>query len=69
MSVPTDICIDLPEARLAVSDRLSVAGDIARRLIAAQMVDCSQDHRDAGQARLCYLERGGVFVHTIPAFA
>jgi len=27
------ICIDLPEARLAVSDRMSVAGDIARRLI------------------------------------
>ena len=61
------ICIDLPEARLAVSDRLSVAGDIARRLI-EDMVDCSKIIVTQGKHGCVTLERGGV-VHTIPAFA
>ena len=61
------ICIDLPEARLAVSDRVSVAGDIARRLIEDQ-VDCSKIIVTQGKHGCVTLERGGV-VHTIPAFA
>jgi rfaE bifunctional protein nucleotidyltransferase chain/domain len=61
------ICIDLPEARLAVSDRLSVAGDIARRLI-EDMVECSKIIVTQGKHGCVTLERGGV-VHTIPAFA
>ena len=61
------ICIDLPEARLAMSDRLSVAGDIARRLI-DDMVDCSKIIVTQGKHGCVTFERGGV-VHTIPAFA
>jgi rfaE bifunctional protein nucleotidyltransferase chain/domain len=61
------VCIDLPEARLAVSDRLSSAGDIARRLIDDQ-VDCSKIIVTQGKHGCVTLERGGV-VHTIPAFA
>ena len=61
------ICIDLPEARLAVSDRLSTAGDIARRLIEDQ-VGCSKIIVTQGKHGCVTFERGGV-VHTIPAFA
>ena len=35
------VCIDAPEARLAVSDRISNVGDIARRL-AEDHIDCSK---------------------------
>jgi sugar/nucleoside kinase (ribokinase family) len=61
------ICIDLPEARLAVSDRISVAGDIARRLI-EDKVNCSKIIVTQGKHGCVTLERGGI-VHTIPAFA
>jgi bifunctional ADP-heptose synthase (sugar kinase/adenylyltransferase) len=61
------ICIDLPEARLAVKDRLSVAGDIARRLIEDQ-IECSRVIVTQGKYGCVTFERGGV-VHTIPAFA
>ena len=61
------ICIDLPEARLAVSDRLSVAGDIARRLI-EEKVDCSKIIITQGKHGCVTLQRGGV-AHTIPALA
>src|SRR5580692_7711714 len=35
------VCIDAPEARLAVSDRIANVGDIARRL-AENHIDCSK---------------------------
>jgi rfaE bifunctional protein nucleotidyltransferase chain/domain len=61
------ICIDLPEARVAVSDRVSVVGDIARRLIEDE-IDCSKIIVTQGKHGCVTFERGGV-VHTIPAFA
>jgi len=61
------ICIDLPEARLAVKDRFSVAGDIAHELI-EDHVDCSKIIVTHGKHGCVTLERGGI-VHTIPAVA
>ena len=61
------VCIDAPEARLAVGDRISDLGDIARRLIEDQG-RLLEDHRHPGQARLRDLRARSV-VHTIPAFA
>jgi rfaE bifunctional protein nucleotidyltransferase chain/domain len=61
------VCIDAPEARLAVSDRLSNVGDIARRL-AENHIDCSKIIVTQGKHGCVTFESGGV-VHTIPAFA
>jgi rfaE bifunctional protein nucleotidyltransferase chain/domain len=61
------ICIDAPEARLAVSDRISNVGDIARRL-AKDYIDCSKIIVTQGKHGCVTFESGGV-VHTIPAFA
>jgi len=61
------ICIDLPEARLAVSDRLSPAGDIARRLI-EQHIECSKIIVTQGKHGCVTFEQDGI-VHTIPALA
>lgn len=61
------ICIDMPEARLAVSDRLSNVGDIARRLI-DDHVECGRIIVTQGKHGCVTLERGGI-VHTIPALA
>ena len=61
------VCIDAPEARLAVSDRLSNVGDIARRL-AEDHVDCSKIIITQGKHGCVTFETGGI-VHTIPAFA
>jgi len=61
------VCIDAPEARLAVSDRLSGLGDIALRL-AEDHVDCSKIIITQGKHGCVTFERGGI-VHTIPAFA
>lgn len=61
------ICIDAPEARLAVSDRLSSVGDIARRL-AEERIDCSKIIITQGKHGCVTFEVGGI-VHTIPAFA
>jgi sugar/nucleoside kinase (ribokinase family) len=61
------VCIDMPEARLAVSDRLSTAGDIARQLI-DDHVDCGKIIVTQGKHGCVTLERDGI-VHTIPAFA
>lgn len=61
------ICIDAPEARLAVSDRLSNVGDIARRL-AEDHIDCSKIIITQGKHGCVTFERDGI-VHTIPAFA
>jgi rfaE bifunctional protein nucleotidyltransferase chain/domain len=61
------VCIDAPEARLAVHDRVSNLGDIARRL-SAQHVDCSKIIITHGKHGCVTFERDGI-VHTIPAFA
>jgi bifunctional ADP-heptose synthase (sugar kinase/adenylyltransferase) len=61
------ICIDAPEARLAVSDRVSNVGDIARRL-AEEHIDCSKIIVTQGKHGCVTFESGGI-VHTIPAFA
>jgi rfaE bifunctional protein nucleotidyltransferase chain/domain len=61
------VCIDAPEARLAVSDRVSNVGDIARRL-AEHHVDCSKIIVTQGKHGCVTFESGGI-VHTIPAFA
>jgi rfaE bifunctional protein nucleotidyltransferase chain/domain len=61
------ICIDAPEARLALSDRLSTVGDIAHRL-AERIADCPKFIVTHGKHGCVTFERGGV-VHTIPAVA
>jgi rfaE bifunctional protein nucleotidyltransferase chain/domain len=61
------VCIDSPEARLAVSDRISGVSDIARRLI-DDHVDCSKIIVTQGKHGCVTYERGG-FAHTIPAVA
>jgi len=61
------ICIDAPEARLAVSDRISNVGDIARRLT-EEYIDCPKIIVTQGKHGCVTFETGGI-VHTIPAFA
>lgn len=61
------VCIDAPEARLAMSDRVATIGDIAHRL-AATHVDCDKIIITQGKHGCVTFERGGI-VHTIPAFA
>jgi rfaE bifunctional protein nucleotidyltransferase chain/domain len=61
------ICIDAPEARLAISDRISNVGDIARRL-AEEHIECSKIIITQGKHGCVTFESGGI-VHTIPAFA
>src|SRR3954470_5055397 len=61
------ICIDGPEARLALSDRVSPPGDIARA-IAEMNVDCQKIIITQGKHGCVTYERGEL-VHTIPAFA
>jgi len=61
------ICIDGPEARLAVRDRTANLGDIARELIESQ-VACSKIIITQGKHGCVTFESGGI-AHTIPAFA
>ncbi|HEY8277420.1 MAG TPA: PfkB family carbohydrate kinase [Methyloceanibacter sp.] len=61
------ICIDAPEARLAVGDRLSNLGDIAHRLTTTK-VNCGKIIITQGKHGCVTYQRGSV-VHTIPAFA
>ena len=61
------VCVDAPEARLAVSDRVSKIGDIAHRL-AEHQIDCSKLIITHGKHGCVTYERGGI-VHTIPAVA
>ena len=61
------VCIDAPEARLAVSDRTSSIGDIAHRL-AGEHIECSKIIITQGKHGCVTYEAGGV-VHTIPALA
>lgn len=61
------LCIDAPEAQLAVSDRLSPVSDVARRLV-EQHVDCDKIIVTRGKHGCITYERGDI-AHTIPAFA
>jgi rfaE bifunctional protein nucleotidyltransferase chain/domain len=61
------VCVDAPEARLAVSDRVSKIGDVAHRL-ADSRIDCSKLIITHGKHGCVTYERGGI-VHTIPAVA
>jgi rfaE bifunctional protein nucleotidyltransferase chain/domain len=60
------VCIDGPEARLAMGDRTSQIGEIAHRI--ESLVDCPKVIITQGKHGCVTYERGGV-VHTIPAFA
>ena len=61
------VCIDLPEARQAMSDRVSPVGDIAHGLLERHL-DCPKIIITQGKHGCVTYERGGI-VHTIPAFA
>jgi rfaE bifunctional protein nucleotidyltransferase chain/domain len=61
------VCIDAPEARLALSDRISPTGEIARAIV-EKCVDCSKIIVTQGRHGCVTFERDGL-VHTIPAFA
>jgi bifunctional ADP-heptose synthase (sugar kinase/adenylyltransferase) len=60
------ICIDAPEARLAMSDRVSNISDIAHRL--AAKIECSKMVITHGKHG-CVAYEVGSPAHTIPAFA
>jgi rfaE bifunctional protein nucleotidyltransferase chain/domain len=62
------ICIDGPEARLALSDRVSAAGDIVYHL-AARLPRCSKLIVTQGRHGCMTFERDQLAVHTIPAVA
>ncbi len=61
------LCIDAPEARLAVSDRVAPVGDIARRLV-EEHIACRNIIVTQGKHGCVTYERGGI-AHTISAFA
>jgi len=61
------VCIDAPEARLAVADRVSKIGDIARQIVETQ-INCPNIIITHGKYGCVTCERGDG-VHTIPAFA
>ncbi|HYM72311.1 MAG TPA: PfkB family carbohydrate kinase [Stellaceae bacterium] len=60
------VCVDAPEARLAMSDRTSPIGDIAHRM--GRMVNCPRLIITQGKHGCVTYEDGGI-VRTIPAFA
>jgi rfaE bifunctional protein nucleotidyltransferase chain/domain len=62
------VCIDGPEARLALSDRVSSAGDVVYHL-AARMKECSKLIITQGKHGCVTFERDQDAVHTIPAVA
>lgn len=62
------VCIDGPEARLALSDRISSAGDIVYHL-AARLVNCPKLVVTQGRHGCITFERDQEVVHTIPAVA
>jgi rfaE bifunctional protein nucleotidyltransferase chain/domain len=62
------VCIDGPEARLAVSDRISSAGDVVYHL-SNRMKNCSKLIVTQGRHGCITFERGHEAVHTIPAVA
>ena len=62
------VCIDGPEARLALSDRISSAGDIVHHL-AAKLSYCPKLVVTQGRHGCITFERDQEVVHTIPAVA
>ena len=62
------VCIDGPEARLALSDRISSAGDVVYHL-ATRLKECSKLIVTQGRHGCITFERDQVAVHTIPAVA
>jgi rfaE bifunctional protein nucleotidyltransferase chain/domain len=62
------ICIDGPEARLALSDRISAAGDIVYHL-AERLPQCAKLIVTQGRHGCITFERDQLAVHTIPAVA
>ena len=62
------VCIDAPEARLALSDRVAQIGDVAHRLLDGELIECGKIIITHGKHGCVTLERGGL-VHTIPAVA
>jgi rfaE bifunctional protein nucleotidyltransferase chain/domain len=61
------VCIDAPEARIALSDRISPIGDVAQR-IANERIECANVIVTQGKHGCVTFQRGGV-AHTIPAVA
>jgi len=61
------VCIDLPEARLAVSDKISPIEEIVGSLL-PDKIDCSNFVITSGKHGCVTYQRGGV-LHTIPAFS
>jgi rfaE bifunctional protein nucleotidyltransferase chain/domain len=61
------ICIDAPEARLALGDRISTVGDVAHEL-AERIAGCPKFVVTHGKHGCVTYQRGGI-VHTIPAVA
>jgi rfaE bifunctional protein nucleotidyltransferase chain/domain len=62
------VCIDGPEARLALSDRISSAGDIVYHL-ATRLKQCSKLIVTQGRHGCITFERDQDAVHTLPAVA
>jgi bifunctional ADP-heptose synthase (sugar kinase/adenylyltransferase) len=62
------VCIDGPEARLALSDRISSAGDIVYHL-AVRLTNCPKLVVTQGRHGCITFERDQEVVHTIPAVA
>jgi rfaE bifunctional protein nucleotidyltransferase chain/domain len=62
------VCIDGPEARLALSDRISTAGDVVFHL-AERMKHCPKLIVTQGRHGCITFERDQLAVHTIPAVA
>jgi rfaE bifunctional protein nucleotidyltransferase chain/domain len=61
------LCIDAPEARLALGDRISPVGEVAQKIV-AEHVDCPAIIVTHGRNGCVTHERDGE-THTIPAFA
>jgi rfaE bifunctional protein nucleotidyltransferase chain/domain len=62
------VCIDGPEARLALSDRVSAAGDVVFHL-AERLKECPKLIVTQGRHGCVTFERDQLAVHTIPAVA
>jgi rfaE bifunctional protein nucleotidyltransferase chain/domain len=62
------VCIDGPEARLALSDRISTPGDVVFHL-AERMKQCAKLIVTQGRHGCITFERDQLAVHTIPAVA
>jgi rfaE bifunctional protein nucleotidyltransferase chain/domain len=61
------VCVDAPEARLAIGDRTSPIGDVAQTIV-NERIACGRIIVTQGRNGCIAHERGGA-IHTIPAFA